>query len=383
MPSPVRVLAVGWFGEGNLGDEAMLEGLLRVLERSLGPAEVTVSTGDPDGTRARFGTPTLQRRPPAKSGYRDLALVRASLRSSLVTLGGGDLIREQADGTVPALNWLDRMRVPHGLGRPTALVGVSVGELFTPTVVRRVAKELRRFTLLAVRDTASATRLRELTDRDVHVMGDLALEAIDPLPPRVSAGPPRIGVATRAIAGRGPSVPDAAGQRLESALATALDQLVREAGIEVELIPFRARSAAVARDDDRRAGESLAAAAASGAAWIRREPPRDAAGFRAIAADLDLVVAVRLHAAVLGAGAGRRIVGISYDPKVEGFLSDIGVPGQTLPLDTTADQIVEAVLRSLGDHGLEEAIRGGVASARARTSALEPMLAAAAGRARP
>ena len=101
-----RVLAIGWFGENNLGDEAMLDGLLRLLHRALGDLDVTVATRDPADTAATHGTRTMRRPAPADSGFTNRELLWASLRSDLVTLGGGDLIREQADGVVPALNWL-------------------------------------------------------------------------------------------------------------------------------------------------------------------------------------------------------------------------------------------------------------------------------------
>ena len=112
-----RVLAIGWFGENNLGDDAMLSGLLRLLDRSLGSADVTVATRDPADTAAAFGTRTIRRSAPADSGFTNLDLLWATLRADLVTLGGGDLIREQADGVVPALNWLSRVRVPLRLRR--------------------------------------------------------------------------------------------------------------------------------------------------------------------------------------------------------------------------------------------------------------------------
>jgi polysaccharide pyruvyl transferase WcaK-like protein len=375
MSHTARILSIGWFGEGNLGDEAMLEGLLRLLDRAIGPVATTVATGDPAGTARRFGTPVIRRVSPARSGFRNLDLVRASLRADLVTLGGGDLIREQADGTVPALNWLSRLRVPLRLHRRTALLGVSVGELFSPGVIEAVRGYLRDITLIAARDEASAARLAELAGRPVARMGDLALEALEPLPPTAPGrhGVPRIGVATRDIIGRGPSVPASASTDLRSALAAALDRVVDETGARVELVPFRTRPG-VRPDDDARAGEALAALARSGGDWIRHDRPDGAAAFGAIAEDLDLVVSVRLHGAVLGAAAGRRVVGIAYDPKVAGFLADLGVPGQAVALDASAGDIAGTVLRSLEDPSLEARIRAGVTAVREATRALEPRL---------
>jgi polysaccharide pyruvyl transferase WcaK-like protein len=284
------------------------------------------------------------------------------------------LIREQADGTVPALNWLARMRVPFGLRRRTALVGVSVGELFTPSVVEAVALQLRRFSLLAARDTESADALSELTGHPAAVMGDLALEASGPVPLLEAGGVPRIAVTTREIVGRGPSVADGAGARLEAELAAALDQVATATGARVELIPLRPHVGSRRRDDDERAGESLAARATTGETWIRREPPRNAEAFARLMATVDLVVSVRLHGAVLAAGSGRPVVGIAYDPKVSGFFRDLGVPHQGLPLDSDARSIGDVILASLEDASLAERITTGVAALRERTRALDAAL---------
>ena len=380
MSRPARVLAIGWFGEGNLGDDAMLDGLLHVLGRALGPTKATATSATPEVTAKRYGTAAIRQQSPERSGFRNLPLLRASLAADLVTLGGGDLLREQADGVVPALNWLSRLRVPLRLRRPVALVGVSVGELTTPRVVDEVRGYLERIELVAARDAASATRLRELGAREVVQIGDLALEALERLPaaPRAMGAPPRIGVATRGIHGRGPSVAKDAGARLQGSLAGALDRVVAETGATIELLPFRAKPGV--RDDDTRAGDALAAAATTGGRWVRHEPPSTAADFGRLAAGLDLVVSVRLHGAVLGAAAGRPVLALAYDPKTTGFLDDLGVPEQALSLDARADEIADAILRSLADTELAARVILGVERARARTRALEPRLAGVARR---
>jgi polysaccharide pyruvyl transferase WcaK-like protein len=376
-----RVLAIGWFGENNLGDDSMLSGLLRLLDRSLGGADVTVATKDPEDTAAAFGTRTMRRPTPEQSGFTNRELLWTSLRSDLVTLGGGDLIREQADGVVPALNWLKRVRVPLRLRRPVALVGISVGDLFSPHVIRAVSDDLRRIPLVAARDSASAARLVELGAPNVVTIGDLALEALaaPPVTPLLPGARPRIGVVFREILGRGRDVPETTNDRLQTELAAALDRLVGGIDGQVELIPFRTRGAKPRPDDDARAGEALAAGASTGPTWVRHDRPASAQAFANLAARLDVIVAVRLHGAVLGAGVGRPVVGIAYDAKTTGFLTDLGLPEQALPLSATSDEIEAAVQRTLGDPTIVERTCIGVAAMRDRTRLVEPELARLAG----
>jgi polysaccharide pyruvyl transferase WcaK-like protein len=376
-----RVLAIGWFGENNLGDDAMLAGLLRLLDRSLGGADVTVATRDPAETAATFGTRTIRRVGPEESGFTNREHLWATLRSDLVTLGGGDLIREQADGVVPALNWLSRVRVALRVRRPVALVGISMGDLFSPPVIDRVSDYLRRIPLVAARDRASATRLAELGAGRVVTIGDLALEAFDAPPSTIRPANerPRIGVVFREILGRGRDVPETANDTLQAELAAALDRLASGLDAQIELIPFRTRDHRPRPDDDAWAGEALAGRAASGEAWVRHRRPASAPAFAGLAAGLDLIIAVRLHGAVLGAGAGRPVVAISYDAKTTGFLGDLGLADQALRLEATADEIEAAARSTLADPTIVDRTCAGVTAMREQTRQIEPLLARLAG----
>lgn len=378
MVRPVRVLAIGWFGERNLGDEAMLEGLLADLRRAFGDVELTVMSADPSATSAALPVRAIPLPPLDRAGYRNPAMLRAFWRADLVTLGGGDLVREARGAVAPARFWLRRIRVARALRRPTVAIGISVGELRDRAVVAEATDRLRRLSLIAVRDRESAERIVALGLPAPHLTGDLALDAGGAAPdrshtPRGSVV--RIGVITRELVGR-PGLERDAGERLHTALAAALDGLVQAGGASVQLVPFRVRPQPGLRDDDIAAGETLAVRAATGSTWTRSPAPESATAFGRIAADLDLIVSVRLHGLVLGAAAGVPVVGFAYDPKVAGFLRDLGAADQCLPLGADAGTIRAAIDRTMADTELPARLARGVAAARARTAAFLPHLAA-------
>ena len=174
-------------------------------------------------------------------------------------------------------------------------------------------------------------------------------------------------------------MPETTNDRLQGELAAALDRLVAGVGARVELIPFRTRGTRPRPRRRRLAGEDLAAQATTGVDWTRHPRPPSAAEFGKLAASLDLIVAVRLHGAVLGTAAGRPVIGIAYDPKTTGYLADLGLPEQTLRLSATADEIEAAARRTLADPTIVERTSSGVARMRARTRLVEPALAALAG----
>ncbi len=378
MVRPVRVLAIGWFGERNLGDEAMLDGLLTNLRRAFGEVELTVMSADPAATSAALPVRSIPLPPLDRAGYRNPAMVRAAWHADLVTLGGGDLVREARGAVAPARFWLRRLRVAHALRRPTVALGISVGELADRALVAETTARLSKLSVIAVRDRESVERIVALGLPAPHRIGDLALDAggSGTVPPRSSRGAGlRIGVITRELVGR-PGLDRDAGERLHAALAAALDATVEARGATIQLVPFRTRPRPGLRDDDSVAGEALAARATTGSRWIRTPAPASAAAFGTIAADLDLIVSVRLHGLVLGAAAGVPVLGFAYDPKVADFLADLGTADQSLPLDADTGAIRAAIDRTLDDGELPARLAQGVAAARARTAAFVPHLAA-------
>ena len=73
------------------------------------------------------------------------------------------------------------------------------------------------------------------------------------------------------------------------------------------------------------------------------------------------------------------MVGIAYDAKTTGFLTDLGLADQALRLSATADEIEAAVRRTLADPTIVDRTCAGVTAMRERTRRIEPALARLAG----
>jgi polysaccharide pyruvyl transferase WcaK-like protein len=92
----------GFYGNYNLGDEALLSGLLRLF-RSYYKQDLqfTVFSNDPKDTESRYSVRSLHRLDPKQKFERNLAIYQ----NQNFILGGGDLLRDTA--AVPiAWNWL-------------------------------------------------------------------------------------------------------------------------------------------------------------------------------------------------------------------------------------------------------------------------------------
>src|SRR5919106_2642025 len=87
MDDRYRIGISGSYGGMNLGDEAILQGIVSQLRKEL-PVEITVFTRDPDDTRSRHG---VERAIPAHTLSREEVLPEIE-RLDLFLLGGGGIL---------------------------------------------------------------------------------------------------------------------------------------------------------------------------------------------------------------------------------------------------------------------------------------------------
>ncbi|MBV9280926.1 MAG: polysaccharide pyruvyl transferase family protein, partial [Chloroflexi bacterium] len=174
---PGRVVAIGYYGAGNGGDELILCGLVRLLKRVNPAVEITVLSCDPMETARLHGVRALYRPPPSFGWLRAPwpAMCRALWRADLVVVGGGGLLEDiHHFGSVPM------HLVPAGLGllmrRPVIGAGLGVGPLLTPLSRRLVRLVANHMAVISVRDERSAEELRSAgVDPDrIRVGADLA-----------------------------------------------------------------------------------------------------------------------------------------------------------------------------------------------------------------
>lgn len=142
LPDPI--LVVGAYGYRNVGDEAILAGLLA----KIGSRPVTVVSRDPDATRRLHGVPSV-----GIGGA-----VSAMVRHRSVIIGGGGLFG-------PDMGRIGRLLPAFGLGalalrRPVLVEGVDVDAQLGPAARFLVPALLRRAVKVTVRDRRSAAILR-------------------------------------------------------------------------------------------------------------------------------------------------------------------------------------------------------------------------------
>lgn len=291
-----RILVSGYYGLGNFGDEALLDGLLQLLR----PAHhVTVLSGNPAETRQLHGVPAVHR-------YRGLP--GALLRSDVLLSGGGGLLQDSTSSRSLSY-YLGVIRLARLLGRKTLVYGQSIGPLSSSGRAR--VRAALRGTALAVRDEQSVGLLAEL-GLDAALVADPAL-ALQP----DHAKPAK---ATDLLL-----VPRAGYPDLTAALVAAGQAAAEDGPVRIGLLALQESEDAV---EIRQLSAALPDAELLHAADHR-------AALNIISA-ASFVLSARLHGLILAVAAGRPCAGLVYDPKVRGFLELAGAPVFDRPVDDAA-----------------------------------------------
>ena len=329
-----RLLICGFYGHHNLGDEAMLAGMLRLFQRCLGPNyldQITVYSNDPEDTTQRHGVATLRNQFPRRRREQWIRWAEhtwALWQHQLFILGGGDLLRDSPTREV-AITWLQPLQRAMALGCRTIVLGISVGEVWQPQTKIAIVETLNRVNLIAVRDQRSQAQLKQMgVTRPVYVISDLALQLTTPRGsqtvsvPQVSA--PKIAISIRSLTGRLPEMDQAVEHRFYREMAQIIDYLVEAKGAAVSLFPFQTQKPnGRGQDNDE---DAIAAVLQQSQ---QRQHITVHGAFSSVEQTLDvlqsfdLMIGTRLHSLILAAGLGIPVLAAVYDPKVSGFMTEI------------------------------------------------------------
>ena len=292
----MKLLLSGYYGFGNLGDEALLAGLLSGLKAA--GHEVTVLSGNPAQTRQLHGV---------RASSRYAGALGALIWCDAFVSGGGGLLQDKTSRRSLSY-YLGLISLAKRLGKQTFVYGQSVGPL-SERGRRRVASALKGVRVF-VRDEASKNLLASL-DIAAQLTADGAL-LLEPPPAKLSPRAPVLFLPRYGY----PDVTDA--------FIYAARQLV-ERGISVA-------ATSVQPGEDGAELTRLCAAVPE----LTSHTPASPAALLAVIGDAGYVVSARLHGLVLAAVAGVPFSGVVYDPKVAAFLKETGAPAFHLPPNARA-----------------------------------------------
>jgi N-acetylglucosaminyldiphosphoundecaprenol N-acetyl-beta-D-mannosaminyltransferase len=303
---------IGYFGSGNVGDEAILESFLSWSRRRLPGASHTALTSRPEETSARHDVATV-----TKGDFAGLA--RALRRADAVVLPGGGLLQDVTSARSVVYYCL-LIIAAGALGRPVYMLSQGMGPFRRKWTRALAGWTMRRFARRVwARDERALGLMREmgLNDNKASLGADMTFAA--GAQSRESAAtadsPLRLAVSLR---------PDDSVDALTGALEGCLLRLNESTPVAVDAMAFEA--------------EADAPVVEKFVSEMRRSCPgieirthgvggrMSASRAAEIVGGASAMLGMRLHSLAFAAARGVPFVALSYDPKVKAFADACGLP---------------------------------------------------------
>lgn len=313
----IKVLILGYYGQGDAGDEAILSCLSKKIKENFN-ADITVVSGDVEYTkkehnlhavRSVFGGNIFSK----TLNY--INLIDKIRNYDVFVLGGGGLISELfgRKSRKKTLFYLSLLRRAKLLGKKTIVYSIGVSEIKTKKFARKIKEGLEYADIISVRDKKSKKILEEIgIKKEINILPDpaflLAPEEDEKIIEEENIGRKKIiGIALTDFI-----------KPYMNSFARSIDKMIEKYDAEVVLITTAGRPGEIKAGVEKKMMEKIRNK--SNVRIIKRYPPRKLLW---LLSKFDLVISMRLHMLIFSAISGVPFIGIPSDEKIKNFLEII------------------------------------------------------------
>jgi polysaccharide pyruvyl transferase CsaB len=305
----MNILLAGYYGCGNIGDDAMWLALTQQFEPSA--VKWTVASGVPGKTHRLFGVDAIPRK--------DMGEIKTAIQQSDTLVFAGGSIFQDATSQRSVLYYSQLVSMAKKAGKKVILLSQGVGPLTQFFSKRWARSAFEAADLITVRDADSLRALKELgVTKQAFASADLAW--LLPMPKADDTG---IGfsVGTMKSVGVAPRVPVKGDMKVWTKFyAELMQQLFRMQVMPVLIEMDEGADDALINAIDKLLDTKSPHISKLDSPLVLQQRLRR----------MDAVLAVRLHAGILAAGCEVPVAFLSYDPKVTSAAKNLQAP--MLPL---------------------------------------------------
>jgi polysaccharide pyruvyl transferase CsaB len=320
----------GYYGGGNIGDDTLLFSIISNILQKKHDLKICLLTKKPKKSQkwlgAYFANVT------AKQSFNFFSVRKAVKKSKALVFGGGSLLQDSTSArSFMYYSWL--LRYAQKLGKKTVLYANGIGPLYAEKSKKQTEKIIKNITLATIRDEESYNCLTGVgaCKEKIYLTADEALTVkqnkyIDPYKRAFKNFIKNNYIVVCVRKWRG------LGSEFFSQFAAAVEVICREYNLTPVYIAME--------PNDK--GISAHLASLNGRAYLA-EAGGDIEKTLAVVRSAEAVISMRLHMHVFAAAFGVPMIGVSYDPKIDGFLNSIFGDGRyTIGLnDFSKDRLAE------------------------------------------
>jgi polysaccharide pyruvyl transferase CsaB len=310
-----RVAISGSYGGMNLGDEAILEVILREL-RGNADVDVVVFSYNPKDTERRHKVRSV----PIREMHKDQVFEELRKLDLFVLGGGGILYDESLERYLRDVNWAKELSIP------VFIYAISVGPFKNPESKQLVTEVLNKVDKITVREGEAKRILNDLgVNQEIGITADPALllkpqtftkdmlkkEGINP-------DNPLVGFSVREP---GPAAPDLNIEQYHAILANTADFMVERFDAQVLFVPMEGGES----KDPQHSHAVIAKMANTKRANVLKGE-YTSGEVLGLMKHMAFAVGMRLHFLIFAGIQRVPFIPLPYAAKVSGFLSDLEMP---------------------------------------------------------
>ena len=303
------ILISGYYGFDNSGDDAILKAIVKDLKKYNSEAHITVLSNNPSKTENMYPVSAVNR-------FKLKSVFSEMKRANLFISGGGSLLQD-VTSTRSLLYYLALMGIAKILKKPVMVYANGIGPInkglnrfFTRIILDKVD-------LITLRDEDSMNFIKELgvNNKNIFITADpvftLTLSSQEIANDLFKKeGIPRdkkiIGLSIR---------PWKNANNLTEVLAKVIDEIIDRYDVNVVMIPMHYPEDLIISEEVKKKVNHKNCYVLSNKYGVEE--------IMSVIKELDLIIAMRLHSLIYAATQQIPMVGLVYDPKIEGILRSI------------------------------------------------------------
>ncbi|MDO5040842.1 MAG: polysaccharide pyruvyl transferase CsaB [Peptoniphilus sp.] len=330
-----RILVSGYYGYNNIGDEAILKGLVEGIT-SISDAQLVVLSKNPHWTTTKYQVESADR-------SNLFTIIREIRKSDMVLSGGGSLLQD-VTSKKSILYYLGILFLGMFFKKKTMIYSQGIGPIKLKRNRILTKYILSKVDFINVRDNQSHRELKELgVDREVLVTTDTVFgikkidadrskKVLDSL--GVSEDRTNICLCIMNWKNYGAQTVDKISKLIEKIFKERPD-------VNIILVPFFYH---VDLEIQRKIYNRLSCVFDH---LYIVEDYLHVNEYLSLIANMDMMVSMRLHGLIFATLAGAYPIGISYDPKIDGFIKELDRVQRYYVEDFDEVALAEEVLQSL------------------------------------
>lgn len=295
-----NILLAGYYGFGNLGDEAILEMVLKQLLQITDRNNITVLSGNKNETSEKYKVNTIDR-------YNVLSIIKKLIGSDALVFGGGSLLQDVTSKR-SIYYYLFLIRLAHLMGNKVIMLSQGIGPILNERSKKITAKTLNKVDYITVRDRQSKEFLESIgvDEKKLYLSADpvINLRAEENVAPRNNEKK-KVCFSLR--------------NWKKSSISGKISNVAKKLAdnnIECYFIPFY-------YNEDLELITEVEKNIGDNAVFYKERLSTNEA--YDIIKNMNLLVGVRLHSLIFAAAADVPFVAISYDHKVDHFVESVNM----------------------------------------------------------